>query len=1195
MRLLEKVSKSSDILRQLDLAFQSYRCSKHIDVNESAIADFKTVLDVTAHEVSLAFEAITTGEIELHLDTNIFADAADIPKSPNGGQSSSSNAADSAHDRKSSRTSSAWSLVPRDSPSQGSTSDAPSVQSENRVDRFLSEDKEVYDLAGAYLHTSSTSTSAAEPRPSLDWRSPFASIDPLSISIEQASSMILTPDDDFTLSAVRSRSGTGSTIFVDTQPVDNVEKSQKQAKAESVSTATEQGTAKANRVHEGLGQEASRSLNDTGSQYSLGGTTTLRSGEPASPRQRRASKSGQPSPPSTPRRSSEARSDSSHLSPRFSAREFGRRSRNNSLASITETDKGDEITSELKKDAQDGDQSPNLEDERPAPATEEVEQDAQHGPSMIAESATTSGEEYEDLSASIETAFADRDAQAANSQTPPPLPSKDELPEPDKTQPEVEQSPSMPTRRPPPPPKPRRSTTRARASAYRIVNTTSSDGSSSDDELYSTSKPTSPTLRTSSTQVQILATDIPRVSVDTSACEDGVASGHDSGDITEEDVGIDSVSQSEGAPNSLGIHLSPEDADVKQTADDDNSTSELIPQNGPEDLSRTITTPERPPPRLMNDPLSMSLSQDTSRQTHEDTIRMEKPPPIPRRPTRTRYHSVALGQTMRPVPATTWTSPAAIPQDSVATMDEKELVPETGLELHQDKLEVHSRSQNLRERISIDAALNVRSPSVATQSMGTIRSSDRRFRAASTSQIDSVRPENPDTGFGGFYAPGMDSTHPSELEKERINHIVHFWNNCAWDQVEAYLMDYLKTLVENDSPARARRVRHLLGVCLSFKGDWSRAIPFFLSAMRTPIRDISEIDDGDCAAAYWLGDTYSLLNRRTEALLAYCVAEHSSLFLDPAEPVLDELISAEQEAVQLGVSKDDFKMRWAQETFNNTSSSGDSILDTNVITTATATMLLEYEPRKLRRAAGGTASNSSFQLDQNRARSNSLFWLNKLPRVGKFHRMKIWASHFEPDTIWPMMFDPLFVMANVQRGRLLAYESDLLAVFTSNTEARIAKSGPMGLSRMDCFTCTDLTWLIRTIRECLRMLEMEFSEVANVEGSWFVVRSSFMQNKIATTHYFSIALFKQTFRGGYGVDICPDGICSARIIRTDYEHDKGVHNTESKRIKKLIREYLDEAAKQLPKAKRKVSYAGTPPAAHAIIPPPIPPRPRTYM
>jgi hypothetical protein len=447
-----------------------------------------------------------------------------------------------------------------------------------------------------------------------------------------------------------------------------------------------------------------------------------------------------------------------------------------------------------------------------------------------------------------------------------------------------------------------------------------------------------------------------------------------------------------------------------------------------------------------------------------------------------------------------------------------------------------------------------------------------------------------DSSLAGFYGPGIDSTSATELERERINHIIHFWNDCQWDQAEAYLTDYLAVLIEEHALARARRVRHLLGVCASFKGEWLRAIPLFLSTMRTPICDIAEIDDGDCAAAYWLADTYCLLNKRTEALLAYCIAERSSLFNDPLDPSLGELVTSEQEAVQLGVPKRDYRARWAQ-TF--CAFPGDSILDPNVVTTGAAMMLFENGPRRAQRT-GPRPGSEPFTLHQSRARSSSLLWLTTNHRGARFHLTIINAGHFEPDTPWPMMYDPFFAMANVQRGRLLQYEADLLAVFTTNLEAKIPKSGPLGLTRIDCFTCSDLTWLIQTLRECLKMLEMEFSEVANVEGTWFVARYTFMQNNIATTYYFSIALFKQTIRSGYGVEICPDGICSARIGQSNIDYDKGVHVSESKRIKKLVREYLDEAAKQRPKSKRKESSSGIAQVGSAVeqgTPPPIPPRP----
>ncbi|KAK5122216.1 hypothetical protein LTR85_004126 [Meristemomyces frigidus] len=212
------------------------------------------------------------------------------------------------------------------------------------------------------------------------------------------------------------------------------------------------------------------------------------------------------------------------------------------------------------------------------------------------------------------------------------------------------------------------------------------------------------------------------------------------------------------------------------------------------------------------------------------------------------------------------------------------------------------------------------------------------------------------------------------------------------------------------------------------------------------------------------------------------------------------------------------------------------------------------------------------ELSGNMHRAHTLQYLHigkPSPRVEDYCGFPITAHTLSRhDAAWPLMYDPLFVMANVSRGRLLAHECDLLDVFSTNPEARIQTSSPVNLSRIDCFTHNDLAWLIRTVRECLLTLEIEWAEVANISGTWFVARCSFMQGRVANTYYFSIALFKQSWRVGYGVDICPLGISAARLVQSRFGprgvgYEQGVQHAEPKRIKKLIREYLKEAAKQL--------------------------------
>lgn len=97
---------------------------------------------------------------------------------------------------------------------------------------------------------------------------------------------------------------------------------------------------------------------------------------------------------------------------------------------------------------------------------------------------------------------------------------------------------------------------------------------------------------------------------------------------------------------------------------------------------------------------------------------------------------------------------------------------------------------------------------------------------------------------------------------------MHFWNNCLWYHAETYLLAHLNEINTGSLTNAVRRMHHLLAVCASFRGEWDEAIKRFLKVLRKPIRTVTGIDAGDCAAAYWLGDHYAMQNRRAGHLLA---------------------------------------------------------------------------------------------------------------------------------------------------------------------------------------------------------------------------------------------------------------------------------------------------------------------------------------
>jgi len=393
----------------------------------------------------------------------------------------------------------------------------------------------------------------------------------------------------------------------------------------------------------------------------------------------------------------------------------------------------------------------------------------------------------------------------------------------------------------------------------------------------------------------------------------------------------------------------------------------------------------------------------------------------------------------------------------------------------------------------------------------------------------------------------------TSFEKDQVAQVVEQWNSSLWHEAEMRIKGCLPRAVETSDRQMTRRMHHLLGAIASIQGQWQQALLYLISVFRAPITDDSQLDDGDCAAAYWLGDVYCLLDRRAEAFIAYSIAEQSSLFRGTQ---LHQRILSEQKAcLSADASKGDFQLRWEREVQKLDRTSADSILHPRIVTSAAEKLFLDRG-----RVRAETKKNNKKQhvLDQNHNRVMAFRVLGA--DAGSYeldYRLKIGRSAFDISKSWPLLFDPHFAIANVLRGRMLTDECDLLSLFKHNPAAKIPKAGR---NQKANFTCQDLQWLIMTIRECLSKANMIVSEVANAGDHCFVARFPTFEEKIGTIHFLTIALFRQSFTSGYGVDIASDGLYSARIMRGDWLVDKGVPSEESNRTIRMIREHLEAAA-----------------------------------
>jgi hypothetical protein len=395
----------------------------------------------------------------------------------------------------------------------------------------------------------------------------------------------------------------------------------------------------------------------------------------------------------------------------------------------------------------------------------------------------------------------------------------------------------------------------------------------------------------------------------------------------------------------------------------------------------------------------------------------------------------------------------------------------------------------------------------------------------------------------------------SRLNADFASAIISSWNAGLWDQAKHNIELQLSRDSEYRDDRLTRRLHHMLGVIASLKGEPEQALLQFISVFSSPVEEACQLDPGHCAAAYWMGDIYALLNRRTEALLAYSIASRNPLLQDAKFLPMYQQILAERESCRRGETKTGVNIDWEGVQDDDKPTIADSILDPKTLARDVARMMIQADTQPV---------SFSRKLDPNRGRAMAFHDLGLQPGSWQDkHALLLEPTALEVSGPWPLPFDPFFVLENVRQHRLLGPEIDLLQSRLSAT--KIPKKSRLG------FSCPDLRWLILTLRKCLTKLDMAWSEVMVEQSPRFIVRYTVPEAGVVRTHLFSVPIYRLSFRPGYGVDVCYDGICSSRIKAVVPKNEKGVHCDEVKRVKKMVREFLETAAKRHEAMEGKVS------------------------
>jgi hypothetical protein len=411
---------------------------------------------------------------------------------------------------------------------------------------------------------------------------------------------------------------------------------------------------------------------------------------------------------------------------------------------------------------------------------------------------------------------------------------------------------------------------------------------------------------------------------------------------------------------------------------------------------------------------------------------------------------------------------------------------------------------------------------------------------------------------------------------ERIENICDSWNSRNWLKAESYLTHHL-SMIKGDHKA-ARRIRHLLGVCASYQGQWHRALVLFISVVNTPVREIQKIDRGDRAAFYWLGDTYTLMNRKEEALLAYCLAGVCDQSASASRlPQPHRCLLSDQEQLRRIVSKSSFKAIWADTSFRGATPAKDGILHCNIVAQPVAQMCLQSSSLVADRCSLHMADIGYVvhYLDDNSASGPLL----------------ITPEHFGSSYPWPMPYDPTFDLQSVVQGSLMAQQVDIVRDIQQNPDMLHFRrrfspnlSGP---------SCVDPRRLIAALRESLQIIPMEWVEAASSMGVFFMVRYHSIESNIATTNYFRIEVIKLPLGNGYGLNLCSDGSGSARVTSTVLKADGSLDTNTQIALKGCLRAAIDRACTRQKKAGQKFTLSTQPPPPPSPSPSSRPPPPPT--
>lgn len=361
------------------------------------------------------------------------------------------------------------------------------------------------------------------------------------------------------------------------------------------------------------------------------------------------------------------------------------------------------------------------------------------------------------------------------------------------------------------------------------------------------------------------------------------------------------------------------------------------------------------------------------------------------------------------------------------------------------------------------------------------------------------------------------------------------WANAAFyleEQLAAVERGETTTVNGNTSQPDRRLLRHLIGICASYSGDFLKAKNVFESVFNGIYLNGANLDSGDISAARWLGDVCLHLHEPYNTALAWSVALKGLIARYGATRDITLTVCDELDTLDLWLHS----VRDLEESFRLNIDPSDVFMHTHLM-----------EKYSLIASLKG-------RLEHNTHRTSPAFIRWGRPTTAWAVPEEMLTRRLTDMSSWPLQWDATFAAAGAIKSEQLMSGANCNGPVPPLSTISLPSVGYMRTKQLHYLTKRSQTWLVETVKSGLQDRGIEHRE----EGAMLICRFNQRRHGFAFTEGINIKFKRIQFRSMVGLKIT-EGEWVTRTLPTP----RGLQGRTVPRgiedFIKIVRDILDKA------------------------------------